>query len=294
MEILHTTPSQRQGKPENAPAPVPSQPEDPDRKLASYMTHELRAPLTSIRSALGILLMQIGERLNPEERQILHMAVRNSERLDSLINDIMDFSKIRAGKLTLDAAPVDPRELIQEAIESLRSWATAKGVRVVRVETDEPAPMVCADRKRTVQVLINLLSNAIKFTPAGGKVEVSAVLGRFDHTGAVMFKVKDTGPGIPGADLERVFRSFEQSALGQKTSSGTGLGLTLAKAMVELQGGRIWAESWRGLGATFLFTLPIYTGETQPVKLYPEPVHYHGLLTALYKRLNSVVAALFA
>jgi signal transduction histidine kinase len=292
MEILHTTPIREEV--EAAEAPALPQPEDTERKLASHMTHELRAPLTSIRSALGILLMQLGERLAPEERQILQMAVRNSERLDSLINDIMDFSKIRAGKMSVEPAAADPRELIQEAIESLRSWATAKGVRLVRAETDEPAPRVFADRRRTVQVLINLLSNAIKFTPSGGKVEVSAVLGRFDHAGAVLFKVKDTGPGIPAADIERVFRSFEQSALGRKSSQGTGLGLTLAKAMVELQDGRIWAESWKGLGATFLFTLPIHTGETRPVKLYPEPVRYHGLLTSIYKRLNSVVAALFA
>ena len=284
-----------------APAPVQPQPQAPktlaqelDRKIASYMTHELRAPLTSVRSALGILQMQLEQTLDPEQRQILGMALRNADRLNGLIDDIMDFSKVRAGKMNVDSRPADPRDLIQEAIDSLRSWSVAKGVRLVRTGADEPLPRVHADRKRTIQVLINLLSNAIKFTPTGGKVEISASLGKFEHLGTVVFKVKDSGPGIPHQDLERIFRCFEQSALGTKTSEGTGLGLTLAKAMVELQGGRIWAESWTGLGASFLFTLPILTGDTdKSPAVYPKPVDYHGLLVSMFRRLNSVVAALF-
>jgi signal transduction histidine kinase len=290
-----------QTPPQREPAPVQPQPQPPkaladelDRKIASYMTHELRAPLTSVRSALGILQMQLEQTIDPEQRQILTMALRNAERLNGLIDDIMDFSKVRAGKMKVDCRPVNPHELIQEAIDSLRSWSVAKGVRLVRTDEDEPLPRVYADRRRAVQVLINLLSNAIKFTPAGGKVEISATLGKFEHLGTVVFKVRDSGPGIPHADLERIFRCFEQSALGTKTSEGTGLGLTLAKAMVELQGGRIWAESWKGLGASFLFTLAVMTGDTaQPVPAYAKPVDYHGLLVSMFRRLNSVVAALF-
>ena len=274
--------------------PPKAPPAELDGKLASYMTHELRAPLTSIRSALDILSAQIEARLSPEERRIIDMAVRNSERLDALINDIMDFSKIRAGKMSMAPRSVDPRELIQEAVDSLRSWAVAKGVRLIRTDTDEPLPRVCADRRRAVQVLINLLSNAIKFTPGGGKVEICASLGRFEHTGMVLFKVKDSGPGIPHKDLQRVFQCFEQSAMGVKTSEGTGLGLTLAKAMVELQGGRIWAECWKGLGASFLFTLPASTGDgVRPPRAYPMPMDYHGLLVNVARRLNTIVAMLF-
>ncbi|MFA6029399.1 MAG: HAMP domain-containing sensor histidine kinase [Elusimicrobiota bacterium] len=284
--------------PAAAPAPiVPIGPaaEDPEQRLASYMTHELRAPLTSIRSALALLQSQLEDRMGGDERQILALALRNSERLNGLISDILDFEKLRAGKLRMDCTPVHPEQLIAEAADSLRAWAVSKGVRLVCTSSEEPLPRVHADRHRTVQVLINLLSNAIKFTPAGGRVEIVAVLGRHEHLGTVLFKVKDTGPGVPQKDLERIFRCFEQSALGVKTSEGTGLGLTLAKMMIEGQGGQIWAESWKGLGATFLFTLPVVLSDVaRPVIAYPKRVEYHGLLVNLFKRLNTVVAALFA
>ena len=247
--------------------------EEKERQMSSYMTHELRAPLTSIRSALGILEMQLNGRLAAEESSVLRMALRNAERLSLLINDIMDFTKVQAGKLTMEAAPVQPEEILQEAVDSLRAWAVSKGIRMIRVERDEPLPRVLADRKRMVQVVTNLLSNAIKFTPQGGKIDVSARLGGYDHIGTVVFRVKDSGPGIDPSNLKVIFKTFEQSALGAKTGSGTGLGLTLSKAMVELQGGRIWAESWKGLGASFLFTAPIFSGDTTaPVRLASAPV----------------------
>ena len=269
--------------------------QEKERQMSGYMTHELRAPLTSIRSALGILEMQMTNRLAPEEAQILKMAMRNADRLNGLINDIMDYTKVRAGKMTADADAVRPEDLMQEAVDSLRSWAVSKGIRITRVENDEPLPRVLADRRKTVQVLTNLLSNAIKFTPAGGKIEVSARMGAYEHAGTVSFRVKDTGLGVAHEDVEKIFKSFEQSAAGQKSAEGTGLGLTLAKAMIELQGGRIWAESWKGLGASFLFTLPIFQGDTTaPVRPYRKRVEYHGLLVGLLRRMNSVVAALFA
>ena len=100
---------------------------------------------------------------------------------------------------------------------------------------------------------------------------------------------------VPYKDLEKIFRCFEQSALGSKTSHGTGLGLTLSRAMVELQGGRIWAESWKGLGASFFFTVPILRNDmARPVEAYPKPVEYHGLLVSVFRRMNSFVLALFA
>ncbi|MBI5242998.1 MAG: HAMP domain-containing histidine kinase [Elusimicrobia bacterium] len=281
--------------PEQAPGAVKPAPKDPEQQLASYMTHELRAPLTSIRSALAILHEQLNSRLAADERQVMTLALKNAERLNSLINDILDFEKIRAGKMTVTLEALRPEELMAEAADSMRAWAVAKGLRLVCAEPEEPLPRVLADRKRTVQVLVNLLSNAIKFTPAGGKVEICAACGRHEHLGTISFKVKDSGPGIPHADLERIFRCFEQSALGMKASQGTGLGLTLAKAMIELQGGRIWAESWKGLGATFVFTLPIVQSDmARPVKAYPKPAEFHGLLVNVFRRLNAVVAALFA
>lgn len=274
-------------------APQPTAPTE--SQLGSYMTHELRAPLTSVRSAIGILAMNLEGRLTPEEAETLRLAARNAERLGGLIDDVMDFTKSRAGKIETSCEALVPEVLLDEAVESLRSWAVAKGVRLGRAQSEEPLPRVWGDRRRTVQVLTNLLSNAIKFTPPGGRVELSARLGRHQHHGTVQFRVKDTGPGIPAKDLEKIFRCFEQSALGLKASSGTGLGLTLAKTMVELMGGRIWAESWPGLGATLCFTLPLVAPcAAKPIDAYPKPIELSGLLVNLAKRLNTVVAALFA
>ncbi|MBI4348853.1 MAG: HAMP domain-containing histidine kinase [Elusimicrobia bacterium] len=274
------------------PAPVTEA--EKEQKLASYMTHELRAPLTSVRSALGLLEEQLATRLQPDEQQVLTLAMKNADRLAGLINDILDFSKIQAGKMSMQLETLDPLALLQEAVDSLQAWALARGVRLVRGPSAGGLPRVRGDARRITQVLTNLLSNAIKFTPAGGRVEVSARMGRAEHTGTIVFSVKDTGCGIPQQDLEKIFRCFEQSAEGRKTSNGTGLGLTLAKSMVELQGGRIWAESWKGLGSTFHFTIPIVSEDLAvPVEVYPRSPEYHGLLVDVFRRLNAVVAAFF-
>ncbi|MBI4387029.1 MAG: HAMP domain-containing histidine kinase [Elusimicrobia bacterium] len=263
----------------------------PSEDCASYLTHELRAPLASIHAALAILQEQLQDTLTADQERTLSLAAKNTDRLAALINDIMDYSKIRAGKLRFKPEPVAARTVILEATDSLMSWAIAKGVRLLRVPEEEPLPRIQADAGRIVQVLVNLLSNAIKFTPPRGRIEVSARPGRHEHAGTVVFSVKDTGPGVAREDREVIFQRFEQAACGKKFSEGTGLGLTLAKALVELQGGRIWVESWKGLGSTFKFTLPVADSDVlKPVKPYPPRIEYHGLLIQLLRRMNSVLA----
>jgi signal transduction histidine kinase len=259
--------------------------------VASYLTHELRAPLTSIRSALTLLQENLTETLAPDQNRLLVLAIKNSERLSSLINDILDYHKVQSGKMRLELHPASPRSLIQEATDSMSAWAISKRIKLLRMPEDEPLPRVLADSRRAIQVLINLLSNALKFTPSGGRVEVSAALGQDEHAGTVIFSVKDTGCGIASKDLQRVFHCFEQSAIGSKTGDGTGLGLTLSQAMVELQGGRIWAESWQGAGAVFRFTIPITPEDmTRPFEAYPRPTQYHGLLVGALHRFNAFIA----
>ncbi len=257
------------------------------RLQASYLTHELRAPVASIRLSLEILSEQIEGRLEADERRMLAMALKNTASLEGLIDDIMDYSRIRAGKMGLERRPCDARELLSEAADRLQPLAISRGVRLLK-EPSGPLPLVSAEGRRLVTVLANLISNALKHTPARGSVTLSAREGTLEHAGTLVFRVKDTGCGIPAGDLERIFGLFEQSGAALRAGEGTGLGLTLARAMVELHGGRIWAESWKGAGATFSFTVPL-----EGARPYPKPVEYHGLLVGLYRRLNAFLAFFF-
>ncbi|MDD5657728.1 MAG: HAMP domain-containing sensor histidine kinase [Elusimicrobia bacterium] len=269
----------------------PPQRRSPDQLQASYLTHELRAPVTAIRLGLEILQEQVARKLDADEKQTLSLAIKNTARLEGLINDIMDYSKIMAGKMTIEKEPCEARTLVNEAVDAMRAVALRKGVRLVK-EVEEALPRVSAEPRRVAQILTNLISNAIKFTPSRGTVSVSVRAGRFDHAGTLVFRVKDTGCGIPPEDIDRVFAMFAQSAAtGKKGCAGTGLGLTLARCMVELHGGRIWAESWKGAGANFYFTIPI-AAEDAPrrVEPYPTPIEYHGLLVDVYRRINAFLA----
>lgn len=279
------------GKP--CPKPqVPANPRRPDSKVqAAYLAHELRAPVTSIRLGLEILSEQIETRLQGDEKQMLSLAIRNTMRLEGLVNDIMDYSKIAAGKLAIVKEPCDARTLVDDAADSLRAMATAKGVKIAK-DYAPLLPRCAAESRRVVQVLMNLISNAIKFTPARGQVTITVAEGKYEHAGTLLFKVKDTGCGIAHDELEKIFGMFEQVSGGaQRQAAGTGLGLTLARAMVELHGGRIWAESWKGSGSTFCFTIPIAPVDmVRPVEVYAEPLQLHGLLLDVARRFNSFLA----
>lgn len=278
-------PKPAQAKP--APMPIPA----PQQVQAAYLTHELRAPVTSIRLGLEILAEQVSSRLHGDEKQMLSLAIRNTQRLEGLVNDIMDYSKIAAGKMTVTTEPCEARALVDDAIESMRAFATSKGVRLVK-DVSPLLPRVAAEERRVVQILVNLISNAVKFTPARGAVTIAVSEGRYEHAGTLLFKVKDTGCGIAKENLEKVFGMFEQaSGNAVRQADGTGLGLTLARAMVELHGGRIWAESWKGCGATFCFTIPTAAVDmARPIKPYAEPLQMHGLLVDFARRFNAFLA----
>ncbi|MBI5742987.1 MAG: PAS domain S-box protein [Elusimicrobia bacterium] len=221
------------------------------------MTHELRSPLTSIKAALEI----IGKDATPGDssRGILNTAIRNTERLNSIITDILDFSKLQSGKMIFHQEGVPAAEVAREAAEAMRAWTSSKGV-TLNVTVEPGVQHVYADRRRTVQVLINLISNAIKFTPQGGTIEVSADAGKESMEGFSFFSVKDTGCGIKKEDQGKIFEKFVQVAAGEKVG-GTGLGLSITKAMVVMQGGRITLESEPGRGSTFRVALPVFKGQ---------------------------------
>lgn len=273
-------------KPAAANAPAP-------KVQAAYLTHELRAPITSIRLGLEILSEQISGRLESDEKHVLAMAIRNTSRLEGLVNDIMDYTKIAAGKMAITKEACDARALVDDAVDAMTAAATAKAVRISK-DVSPLLPRAAAESRRVVQVLINLISNAVKYTPPRGAITISVSEGRYEHQGTLLFKVKDTGAGIASDQLDKIFGLFEQASLGApKTAggTGTGLGLTLARAMVELHGGKIWAESWKDCGATFCFTIPIAPIDlAHPVPVYVEPLKLHGLLAEFGRRFNAFLA----
>ena len=215
------------------------------------MSHELRTPLNAIAGYADLLAVGVGGTLSEEQKQYVDRIQRSQHHLLSLINDVLDLSKVEAGQVELEVHPFSLREALERGVVMVRERATEHGVRV-GFTADPEVHVVDGDERRIKQVIFNLLSNAVKFTPAGGEVDVSATRAN----GEVRISVADTGPGIAPEDRERIFEEFQQSETGVGDREGTGLGLALSKRFVELHGGRIWLESELGRGSTFTFALP--------------------------------------
>ena len=246
------------------------------RDFIAHVTHELRAPLSSIRAALEILEGEVRGKIKEDETRMLTTALKNSDRLADLINSILDFSKIESGQMQVYPKPAEAEKIARDAVDSLGPWASKKRI-ALTLSADAGLPTIVADHQRAVQVIINLLSNAIKFTPVGGRIAVrvsasspeAAARERF-----VEFSVTDSGPGIAKADQKKIFEKFVQIAAGEMHVGGTGLGLAIAKALIHLQGGKMWVESEVGKGASFFFTLPVPSADktsTEPVKAAAAP-----------------------
>lgn len=228
------------------------------------MSHELRTPLNSIIGFSEVLLdEELGEVTLEEQREFLGNILSSGRHLLSLINDILDLSKVEAGRMELYQEDCAVVEVIRGVLNTIQPLAGRKHLSVE--ETLDPAlQTIVADAGKLKQILDNLLSNAVKFTPAHGRIGVRAAR----RPGEAHFTVWDTGIGITPADQERIFAEFQQvETTAARQYDGTGLGLTLAQKFVELHGGRIWVESVPGQGSTFTFTLPL---AEPPVKLVAE------------------------
>ena len=217
-----------------------------DRMLA-VVSHDLRSPVQVIRCAVELLCDQVRDAtviscLDRITRATVHMA--------RLLDDLLDIARIEAGALSTAQAPCDAAEIAQEACEARRSAAMDKRVALIW-EMPADLPPIHADHDRILQVLSNLVGNAIKFTPAQGQILVSAVAEQ-DH---VRFAVTDTGPGIPMNEVPHLFDRFYKGSTAVR--EGAGLGLAIAKSIVEAHGGRLWVESTAGAGSTFFFTVPV-------------------------------------
>jgi signal transduction histidine kinase len=216
------------------------------------MSHELRTPLNAIIGFSEVLHEQMFGELNERQLAYVNDVLEAGRHLLSLINDVLDLAKIEAGKMELELSQVTLPELLRSAISIHSERADRAGIGL-SLSTEPDEITITADERRVRQIVFNLLSNAVKFTPADGRVDVSA---RLDD-GKVEIAVADTGPGIAAHDLETIFEEFEQTNEG-KQAEGTGLGLPLSRKLVELHGGHLWAESTPGHGSTFRFTLPVH------------------------------------
>jgi signal transduction histidine kinase/FixJ family two-component response regulator len=230
-------------------------------ELVNVVSHELRTPLTAIRNALSLLGGPKLGSLSPGQNRFVDLAKRNVEQLIAIINDLLDLSKIEAGKLHLELTPTSLAAEIEEALSSLQPQAEAKGVSLKWTIAPD-LPPVHGHAASIQRVMINLVGNALKFTDRGGLVEVEAKRDDGDEVagaaGAVRIAVTDSGVGIPKDQLESIFEKFNQvDAPETRTAPGTGLGLTISRELVKAHHGRIWAESEAGRGASFSFVLPI-------------------------------------
>jgi two-component system, cell cycle sensor histidine kinase PleC len=227
-------------------------------EFLANMSHELRTPLNAIN---GFSEIMVGEMFGPlGDRRYKEYAadiLSSGQHLLALINDILDMSKIEAGKMVLHIETLDVAELLEEAVRLMRNRAETAGL-TVSVSAPDDLPTVQADFRGVKQILLNLLSNAIKFTPQGGRVRVRAEQIDGAMTPGVRISVIDTGIGIAPEDIGRLARPFEQiETQHSKTQQGTGLGLALVKSLVELHDGALFIESEPGLGTAVSFTLPL-------------------------------------
>jgi PAS domain S-box-containing protein len=228
--------------------------------FVSNVSHELRTPLTSIKGSVDNMLDGLTGLLNEKQIRYLARIKSNTDRLSRLINDLLDLSRIEAGRVEVRPGTFLMAALAEEVAEHLKPLAAEKLIRI-EVPSSDLEVTVWADRDKVTQVLMNLIGNAVKFTPQDGKITVAIEKNGNDY---VQISIADTGPGILPEEANKIFSKFYQVAdIDKQKPKGSGLGLAISKALVEMHGGKIWLESEAGRGSTFYFTLPAQ----QPFKL---------------------------
>src|SRR4029434_6720567 len=219
-------------------------------EFLANMSHELRTPLNAVIGFSEVLGERMFGELNDKQEEYLKDIYASGQHLLSLINDILDLSKIEAGRMELELTDFNLPATLDNALTLVRERAARHGIEL-HMTVDDRLSQVRPDERKVRQVMLNLLSNAIKFTPEAGRIEVLAV----PVDGMVEIAVRDTGVGIAPEDQEAIFEEFRQVGTAAKKVGGTGLGLTLSRKFVELHGGRIWVKSQESVGSTFTFTV---------------------------------------
>src|SRR5579859_536366 len=236
-------------------------------EFLANMSHELRTPLNAIIGFSDVLLEKMFGDLNARQADYLQDILSSGRHLLNLINDILDISKVEAGRMELERTSFSLADILEHGLRMVRERAGRHGIEL-SLDVDPRLGLIAADERMVKQVVVNLLSNAVKFTPDRGQIEVSAER----EDGEVRVSVRDTGVGIAAEDQARIFDEFQQAKhVGGKPVEGTGLGLTLSKKFVELQGGRIWVDSQLVHGSTFTFTIPVWETSVPPTAAVAAP-----------------------
>ena len=228
-------------------------------RFVSFVAHELKNPMASIKGYTELVSGGMAGPINEMQGSFLATVRSNVDRMNTIVSDLNDLTKIQVGNLRLDFKTVKMRDVIDEVIRSLNRQIEEKEQKY-EVKLPGDLPQVWADPSRLHQVLINLVSNAVKYTPQSGSFEVGAERYLEEVLAGAEFLhiwVRDTGIGIPEEDQNKIFQQYFRTDLAKEMASGTGLGLNITKSLVEMQGGRIWFESRPGEGTTFHFTVPV-------------------------------------
>jgi two-component system phosphate regulon sensor histidine kinase PhoR len=219
-------------------------------KFVAHVSHELRSPLTIIKGAVLTVRDKIAGEINKDQEDLLTDAGKGIERLERLINDLLDISKIESGRMELKPVETDLNAIITSVVEQSQLWAKSKNLNL-EARTGE-IPHLLLDQDKITQILMNLISNAVKFTPENGQIILESVARPEEHQ--VCLTVTDTGPGLAPEDLNKMFQKFQQFGKGR---GGSGLGLYISKELVEMHEGKIEVSSELGKGTKFTVILPV-------------------------------------
>jgi signal transduction histidine kinase len=236
-------------------------------EFLSITSHELRTPITPLKAQLQMLQQEYFGKLSDKQKESVDVILRNAERLNKIIEDFLEVSRIEAARLKFSFRKTDLQETVMDTVRFMEGFAKEKNITFITTASN--LPFIEVDPDRISQVLRNLVHNAVKFSPAGGRIEITVELKK-DH---VQFSVKDQGVGLKSEDQIRVFEPFYQveGTLNRKYG-GTGLGLTICRGIIEAQKGKIWVESKPGIGSTFSFTVPLTPiQEIEPIKVLFSP-----------------------
>lgn len=216
-------------------------------------SHELRTPMASIKGYIQMLLKQKLGEITEEQKKALDVVLRNTDRLDNLIQDILDISRLESGTMKFIPEKTDLRKMMNEISETMQSSADLKNIKI-NTKAEEDLPDITVDQSRIKQVIMNLVNNAIKFSPDGSIVNIQAKKEKDD----ILFEVQDFGRGIPKNKQKKIFDMFYQvDSSKDKKFRGVGLGLSISRGIVNVHGGRVWVDSEVGKGSTFRFNLPV-------------------------------------